>query len=121
MRCAGCAAQARLVTSCFPPPRRRNIYDLVSAAIGTPAGEGWALVGSDQVQLSATIQTELQAYGDAVIDPREYPRDSEECGFVAAMAAAAGELPPEGQQPGGRRALVQAVNLYEGEDEFAGE
>ena len=119
--CAGCTAQGRLLMRCFLPPWRSNIYELVTAALDTPAGKGWSLVDPDQVRLSAQISTELQAYGDAIIDPREYPRDSAECGFVSTMAAAADKLPPEGGQAGGDRALVQAVNLYEGEDEFAGE
>jgi hypothetical protein len=90
---------------------------------GSPAAVGWSLDDGSlgRVRLSAQIRTELQSYGNAVIDPREYPRDSVECNKLRSMAAAAGELPPEGRQLDGRPALVQAVNLYEGEDEFAGE
>lgn len=76
---------------------------------------GKPLMGSNRANLLTRLETQVQGYGNAVIDPREYPRDSQECKTVSTMAAAFGGLPQ------GRGALVQATDLYEGEDEFARE
>ena len=85
--------------------------------------DGMEVLDSNHVRIAATITTQLQGYGRALVDPREYPKDSVECRGVRSMAATWGELPPSEQpdQAGSSQApLVQAVNMFEGEDEFAG-
>lgn len=96
----------------------REAAEIVAAAKGTPATERWEVLDSGSVRLTATIETEVQGYGNAVVDPREYPRDSPECTGARKMAAAYGMLPPTSEQAQG--AMIQAVNMYEGEGEFAG-
>lgn len=96
---------------------RRSVASLVQA-VPSPR---WEVLDDSRVRLTATVKTEVQGYGDAVVDPREYPKDSSECFSVQSMAATYGELPPEEPQANGQPPLVQAVNMYEGEDEFAGE
>jgi hypothetical protein len=76
---------------------------------------------SDRVRLSATVETLVTGYGKAVVDPREYDKDSAECTRVRYMAATYGEVLPQEPAAGSQSPLVQAVNMYEGEDEFAGE
>jgi hypothetical protein len=93
----------------------------VKAVDGTDAARRWEVLDGDRVRLSATIQSEVTGYGKAVVDPREYARDSEECTRVRAMAATYGEPAPQEPSPGGQPPVVKAVNMYEGEDEFAGE
>ena len=108
---------AGLLTRATHTHGRRSVVSLLQAV---PAHR-WEVLDDSRVRLTATIQTEVQGYGDAVVDPREYPKDSSECFSVQSMAATYGELPPEEPQANGQPPLVQAVNMYEGEDEFAGE
>lgn len=96
----------------------------MQAAAGSAAASNWEAIDATQARLSAQLVTEVQAYGKAVVDPREYPRDSPECSAVESMAAAYGVLPPAsgtGQQSGSQLPLVKAVNMLEGEGEFAGQ